>query len=230
MVTPRVIGSTGRGPGPWPVLAATLVAVALPAALVLWFMTAAVSNERLAVAERLETAYREHLESCSRALDGFWEVKAAAIQEASKLPAPEAFKLIVETKIASSAVLYDEGGVAYPVLRSETLLVQPESPQWAEAERLEFAESQDTQAAEVYLEIARSAEAVGERTRALEGAVRCVARAGEKERAVSLVLGEVPGEEATPPGKQPGDPAWQAAARRPSGTSPFRTRGHGPHG
>jgi len=55
----------------WPVVGLMLLAVALPTACVLWFMTAAMRNERLAVQQKLTAVYGNQLDILERRLHTF---------------------------------------------------------------------------------------------------------------------------------------------------------------
>jgi len=63
----------GRNRGVWPVLGLILAAVLVPTACVLWFMTAAMRNERLAVREKLTLAYTGRLTEAQQQIDEFWD-------------------------------------------------------------------------------------------------------------------------------------------------------------
>ena len=68
----------GYGSGAWLILL-LLAAVAVPTACVLWFMSAAVRNERLAVREKLAEAYRPQLSAATAEIQTYWKAKAAAL-------------------------------------------------------------------------------------------------------------------------------------------------------
>ena len=71
----------GNGWGLWPVLLVLLLAVLVPTGCVLWFMLCAVRNERLAVRQKLEEAYRGHLSIVQERLANHWEQKVEALEE-----------------------------------------------------------------------------------------------------------------------------------------------------
>jgi hypothetical protein len=118
----------------------TLIALALaalvPAACVLWFMTAAMRNERLAVKQRLTGVYLSHLTSLQRQLTTFWRNRQTALQAVAKAAPGETFAAIVRSNLADSVVVYDQSGkLLYPALASPELSVQAEErDDWAAAE------------------------------------------------------------------------------------------------
>ena len=77
--------------------------VLVPTAGVLWFMTAAVRNERAAVRETLTAAYRTQLVGVRQQLEASWAVKRAALVsvESGRAPA-EVFAELVRAGAADS--------------------------------------------------------------------------------------------------------------------------------
>jgi len=183
----------GQSRGLWPVLLALLIAVVLPTACVLWFMNAAVRNERLAVRQKLEMAYQPRLTSAAEELDAYWRERAAALSEAdTTTPPAQAFAQLVTSGLCDSAVLYDATGQpAYPAeplapaASPETESEESSQAQTAEYEGLDFAE-----AAALYGKIAESASDAGAAACALQAEARCLAKAGQKDAAIR-VLSEV---------------------------------------
>ena len=57
---------SGQSQSAWPLMLLLVVAVAVPAACVLWFMTEAMRNEQLAVRGRLTAMYQGQLETLRR--------------------------------------------------------------------------------------------------------------------------------------------------------------------
>ena len=118
--------STGYGRDLWPVLSLLVGAVAVPTACVLWFMNAAIENERLAVRQSLVDAYRAQLEVARKAVDEFWDEKSAGWTRDGAKQASVVFKDWVLSGAADSFVLYDSSGArAYP---DETPLARDVSP------------------------------------------------------------------------------------------------------
>ena len=106
---------TGRNRGIWPVLALILAAVLVPTACVLWFMTAAMRNERLAVRETLTQAYASRVIEAQQQLDAFWDRRAGEISLRPGEGPGEAFARLARSRLADSFIVLDERGyLAYP--------------------------------------------------------------------------------------------------------------------
>src|SRR5262245_9509085 len=86
----------------WPVVAALIVAVLAPTACVLWFLNAAVENERLAVRQRLHEVYGQELTDCQNRLADHWKEVATAMEVTRELPSAEAFAALVDRGIAET--------------------------------------------------------------------------------------------------------------------------------
>jgi signal transduction histidine kinase len=107
---------TGHAPSSWPVLLALLGAALFPSVCVLWFMQAAMSNEQLAMRQRLMDVFRQHLVLVRQQLDEQWTRKMQALHVAATQPAPVAFAQLVRNGVADAVVIRDDAGdVAYPV-------------------------------------------------------------------------------------------------------------------
>jgi signal transduction histidine kinase len=106
---------TGRNRGIWPVLALILAAVLVPTACVLWFMSAAMRNERLAVRETLTQAYASRVIEAQQQLDAFWDRRAGEISLRPGEGPGEAFARLARSRLADSFIVLDERGyMAYP--------------------------------------------------------------------------------------------------------------------
>ena len=93
-----------------------LLAVAVPIGCVLWFMSEAMDNERLAARQRLTSVYRGQLEATGRQLQG--EQMARQLNLVS-VPGDEAaavvFARLVTAGVADGVIILDESGrIAYP--------------------------------------------------------------------------------------------------------------------
>ena len=132
---------TGRGRELWPVVALLVLTVVVPTACVLWFMTKAIANERLAVRQRLGDAYRTQLAAVRTQLQSRWRDRVDALSSLDAArPGTERFAAIVRSGLADSAVLHDTAGhPVYPSLPGvphETTAQAP--PAWSGAEKLEY--------------------------------------------------------------------------------------------
>ena len=96
-------------------LLALLVAVLVPSACVLWFMNAAMRNERLAVRQRLTDVYRQQLLDVHERLEKFWRSRQAAMEQAAGFAPPLAFEQFVALGMADAVLIYNPSGrLAYP--------------------------------------------------------------------------------------------------------------------
>ncbi len=123
--------------GIWPIVAVLLVAFSVPTMNVLWFMSRAVQNERLAVQQTLTEVYRGQLESLARRLNVYWEDQADALSH-GEASAGEVFQALVLADVADTVIIYDDSGtVLYPV--DPAPVVEPvsgESIEWMRAQNL----------------------------------------------------------------------------------------------
>ncbi len=174
------------------VLLLLLVVVLVPTAGVVWFMTAAMRNERAAVRETLTSAYRERLAGLAEQVEAGWERRRERLDEVgSEEPAAEAFASLVRAGLADSVVLYDERGrpryPGDPPSISRTPRV--ESAAWREAQRLEFGAQDYSSAASAYERLARRTSDIHLAARALQARARSLANAGESEAAAAILTG-----------------------------------------
>ena len=159
-----------------PLIAALAVVVLAPAAGVLWFMNEAMANQQLAARQKLAEAYRNQLILVRDRLDAQWEREASALEAEAAVLAPAAL-FARAIQVADSAVCYRRDGErAYPA--PPALPALDESADWRQARRLEDARE--------LLAAAKAYHAIGG-PRALQAEARCLARAGKREAAISLV-------------------------------------------
>ncbi len=96
---------SGRGQGLWPVVLLLLLAVLVPTACVLWFMTEAMENRRLVVSRKLASAYLTIVEE---RLEAYWQQQAAALEKSEAETSGSAlFADCVAEGLADSVVCYD---------------------------------------------------------------------------------------------------------------------------
>ncbi len=130
---------SGTGHGKWPVLVLLLAAVIVPSAGVLWFMSAAVRNARLAVRQKLVEAYEPPLHEAASEIASHWQEKADALATTAAGAAPaQRFVALVTSGACEGAIIYEESGnVAYPGHTPPLDWDAAEPPAgWAEARRL----------------------------------------------------------------------------------------------
>src|SRR5206468_4258961 len=91
-------------------------AVLVPAVCLLWFMGAAMRNERLAARQKLAEAYRLQLSVLQGRLQHYWREMAEELDKSvAAAPAPAVFSKCVESGLVDGVVIFDEKGrVSYP--------------------------------------------------------------------------------------------------------------------
>ena len=184
-------GST-RSDGLWPVIVLLLVAVAVPTAAVLWFMTEAMRNERLVVRQKLTAVYQSQLVALEHRLHGYWEEKQIALGSVDlDASAPEIFANLIEADLADSVIVYDAAGrVTYPAPANVHAAGEiVESTEWSQARRLEYQSADPAAAASAYARIAYETPDANLGARALQAQARCLVKAGRERDAVNILTG-----------------------------------------
>jgi signal transduction histidine kinase len=173
----------------WTVFALLLVAVTVPTACVLWFMTHAMRNEQLAARQTLTDAYRGQLIALQGELDARWAARLAGAAKRDWPADPHvAFASWVRSGVCHAAILYDANGrQVYPESDQDIADDTSTSGPFADAARLEQGDPE--QAADAYAEIAGDDDDVNIAARALVGRARCLVRMGQAESAIRLLLG-----------------------------------------
>jgi signal transduction histidine kinase len=183
----------GSARGLWPVLLLLLAAVLVPTAAVLWFMAEAVRNTHLSMRQQLTDAYTPRLKQAADRLDEHWRRQAEGLVAGTGALTPaEAFARLVRDGVCDSAVIYARNGARlYPPPPADAPPTPPETEAWRAASRLEFGRSDFAAAAEAYAAIARSQPGSDLAARALQARARCLARAGDTDAAVAVLLDEL---------------------------------------
>jgi len=165
---------------------AALVLVALvPAVCVLWFMTLAMRNERLAVQDRLTEVYLTHAASLQRQLTAFWQGRQAALASVGKGSPAEWFATVVRSNLVDSAVIHDGSGkVVYPASGSLETPTE-ERGDWALAQEQEFQKGDYPAAAEAYGRVAQRSRDLHSRARARQAQAECLLKAGRRGEALA---------------------------------------------
>ena len=185
--------SAGHGRGLWPVLAALLLAVLAPTACVLWFASAAMSNERLAVRQRLSDAYRDRLQRHQPMIDGHLAALAYVPKPRMDV-AIRLFDMVMRKGDAESVIVFDaQGKPAYPQPPDAGASgPAPASQDWAEGRRLEFEMGDSAAAAAMYAKVAeqehRDPQLCAQAKLALG---RCLLRTGRTDEAIRILLVEL---------------------------------------
>jgi len=162
----------------------------------LWFMTQAVRNERLAVRQKLSDVYNQRLEIMSKRIDDLWLGRIGLVEQetAVKRQPVEMFDLLAGrdngtggSKTCDAIIIYDSNGkLVYPAAGDSDYTGEL-SEEFNEAWGVEFTDEDFPVAIRLYEQIADSA-VVDDYTRysALLGNVRCLRKLGEIEEAVAL--------------------------------------------
>lgn len=168
------------------------IAVILPTVCLLWFMSQAVRNERLAVRQKLTDVYQQRLDRLNRKLDDLWSNRIQSLETTSAgTEAAEIFGL----KLCDAVIVYDNNDkLVYPDVGGGAY--QGELPdEFNQAWRAEFIEENFTRASELYDQIAGTSEEDYIHYYALMGKVRCLRKSKDLKKAVAqcdeLAYGQV---------------------------------------
>ncbi len=191
-----VKGKTGAGYDQmrWVVLLLG-IAVILPTVCLLWFMSQAVKNERLAVKQKLTDVYEQRIEKLSSRVNELWSSRVDVLEQQAAIDrqSVEMFGLLVGredgtggSKICDSIIIFDSNRkLIYPVTgdgeRSDEV-----SEEFNKAWDVEFVQEDLGRAIELYKQIADSHYGDYLHYSALIGEVRCLRKLGEIEKAISL--------------------------------------------
>ena len=106
----------------WSLLLLLLLVVVVPTACLLWFMTEAANNERMAVRQKLADVYGRELQAIQDGLGQAWQTRVAWLAEdGDELPALR-FQQLVTSNVAESVLIFDTNNhILYPS--------QPTSPE-----------------------------------------------------------------------------------------------------
>ena len=185
----RTIARNGRDSDVWPIVL-LLFAVLVPAVCLLWFMSAAMRNERFAARQKLEEVYRGQLAAVQARLDRHWKEAVSELDDLVRTnPAPAAFAKCVQSGRADAIVIFDERGrILYPSTPAAFDPVSNElEAKWAEANRLEYLRKDYLSAASRYEALSKETTNVNTAARALQGQARCLVQAGQTEPAIRLI-------------------------------------------
>jgi signal transduction histidine kinase len=177
-----------------------IAVVMLPTVCLLWFMTQAVRNERLAVRQKLVDAYRATLADTRANTERRW---AAAVERLVRdLPTDplEIFRTLMATppeandpdhpfRIQAMMVCGPSGQVLYPRLDladSPQAKTADRSDLFQEAWQAEYVQGNLSEAATLYQRLAQRSPDVTVQVSATIGAVRCLAKIGQARQAAIL--------------------------------------------
>ena len=173
----RRLNNSAYGQLRWVILLLA-VAVILPTVCLLWFMTQAGENVRMAARQRLTDLYREKVERATAEADSMWEQRAKLIEDrANDEPMGNfmSFALSYGRKESSAGILitYDNSGkLLYPVIDTEQ--AAPSLPEEFDAAwKLEFGRRDFQEAGRLYDKIASAANDDYIWRQAMLGQARC---------------------------------------------------------
>jgi signal transduction histidine kinase len=169
------------------------IAVILPTVCLLWFMSHAVRNERLAVKQKLTDVYQQRLDGLSRRLDDLWSDRLDLVgAKASGNDIVKMFGLFAGRDSGESSLRFCDAVIVYD---SNDRLLYPATEGKEDAGQLpddfniawraEFIEEDFARAARLYEQIADISTEDYIRNSALMGQIRCLRKSGDIEKAVS---------------------------------------------
>lgn len=161
------------------------IAVVLPTVCLLWFISQAVKNERLAVRQKLVTVYEGKLAEAAQKTDVAWSQSCKLLDEKTVEGHPYRTLLsIVGEGRYDGLIIYDEEGKrTYPLLWADISRPIDLAEEFSDAWQLEFVEQKFSEAIKVYEEKARFGNEYI-RLAALIGKSRCLAKLGRLDEAI----------------------------------------------
>jgi signal transduction histidine kinase len=180
--------TSGGASDVWTMVIMVLLAALVPTGCVLWFLNEAMENQQLAVRQRLTDVYRGQFDARKEGLTAFWKDVDRKLAETSKLKsAAEIYEKLITAEICSAIVVYDEPGqVLYPRQLKAPQVDETNIDLWGQARVLE-SDKKDTQAAEIYADLATKSSNVHLAARAMQAQIRCLVRAGRSSDAIEVV-------------------------------------------
>jgi signal transduction histidine kinase len=171
----------------WWVVLLLAAAVILPTVCLLWFMTAAVRNERLAVRQKLVDSYTGRAEALVAVLAQNWTARKAELLTQSETLRQKSSIEKIPPSFAGVVVFDEKGGLIYPTVDKTQEMETPHaSASLQNAWRLEFVNKQYVQAAQAYEQIIDPNAAPALRQTALAGQARCLSKDGKLAEAKTL--------------------------------------------
>jgi signal transduction histidine kinase len=157
------------------------IAVILPTVCLLWFMSHAVKNERLAVRQKLTDVYQQRLDRLSQKMDNLWSDR---IQSLGTKGAGFKIAKMFSLNLCDAMIVYDNNDkLVYPLVGNGAY--QDKLPEeFNKAWHAEFIEEDFAGASELYDQIAGTSEEDYIRYSALMGKVRCLRKSGDIKKAI----------------------------------------------
>ncbi|MCF7981958.1 MAG: HAMP domain-containing histidine kinase [Pseudomonadales bacterium] len=182
-------------------------AVLLPSACLLWFMTEAVRNERLATRQKLIDTYQQRMEELNAIVEDRWQKRFDGIKEkASSVPPIELFADFLglsengtaeKNSYCRAMVIYGQDGQpVYPIQRVSSGDTENLPSQYGQAWKLEFVQNDYPRAITLYKDLAASSQDDFARMTALMGQTRCLKKVDNFPEAIQscqlLAYGPLP--------------------------------------
>jgi nitrogen-specific signal transduction histidine kinase len=182
-------------------LALLAMAVVLPTASLLWFMSRVIADERLVVQQKLSALYQDKLTEASARTAALFHAQLAALDRLrpSGNPYPLFRRMVLESNFQGLVVWAADGSVVYPESAGGLGPAVSEGSPLAAAWHEEFANQQYSAAAELYARAAAS-EDKSVALSALTGESRCLSRLGRLDDAIGALQNDVPGSSAVDAG------------------------------
>lgn len=176
----------------WTVFALSLVAILVPTACVLWFMTHAMRNEQLAARQTLTDTYRRQLLALQNELDGFWSRRLANLQRAEVRGDPRStFAARVRGGDCHAVIICDQGGrPLYPdsSIDQPARVEDPIADGFSESDMFRLELENPAEACKRYASLAEVSSNTNTGARALIGQAHCLVRLGRTAEAMEVLL------------------------------------------
>ncbi len=177
----------------WFIIGLLTFAVTVPTLCLLWFMTQAVTNERLVVRQKLVEHYQSQLSIVEPDLKSFWNKKRELLsQPVNDLTPGDRFVKLMEKGLSDSAIIFGpDGRLMYPIIAVASFSSLDTTAEWKKALKLEFTDKNPQQAIDYYAEIAKQTNDTDDIARALLGQIRCLLKMDQKQAALRFITGEL---------------------------------------
>jgi len=155
------------------------VAVILPTVCLLWFMTQAVENVRMAARQILINEYSERLSGLADTVNNACAKRVKAVEAQTDANAIRQFaSFVLDEPLTQGALVYDgSGNLAYPII--DVNWPEPKLPvEFEQAWELEFVEGKYKEASHIYMGLEKSIQDDYLRRKVQMGAARCNIKRG----------------------------------------------------
>ena len=168
-----------------PVLLLLAIAVVVPTLCLLWFMTQAVKNERLAIRQKLVSVYENKLTEAVQKANDVWLQNQKFLDSRRAGAHPyQTLLSVVSDNGYDGLIIYDATGKrTYPLLSTDIDKQIELDEEFSEAWQLEFDEQKFYRAAELYEQKAYSGSNYV-RLASIVGKSRCLAKLGRLDEAI----------------------------------------------